>query len=370
MKEQIIMSASDGYSGIDEYIKENHISVIMLVCGNSIHSLEIGKYFDELAKKINIIRFSDFKPNPDYESVVKGVRVYNENKCQMIIAVGGGRAMDVAKCIKLYAYMDHTKVYLEQEIVPNDIKFVAVPTTAGTGSEATRFAVIYYKGEKQSVADHSCIPDMVVMDPTTLKSLPDYHKKATMLDALCHAIEAYWSVNSTDESKKYSAQAIRLVLQYNDSYLNNENKGNEQMLLAANIAGKAINIAQTTAGHAMCYKLTSLYGIAHGHAAALCVLRLWRYMSVNTDKTTDSRGGQYLLNVFKELAEIMGTNSIHSAIDKYHQLVESLKLETPKPRDEDYAILKSSVNPVRLKNNPVGLSEEVIDMLYHQILAV
>lgn len=371
VKEQIVLSASNEYREIDDYIKENHISAAMLVCGNSINSLKIGKYFEKLAEKINIIKFSDFTPNPLYESVVKGVEIFNENKCQMIIAVGGGSAMDVAKCIKLYANMSHDKLYLEQEIIPNDIRFMAVPTTAGTGSEATRYAVIYYNGEKQSVADYSCIPDMVVMDSSTIKSLPDYHKKATMLDALCHAIEAFWSVNSTDESKRYSAEAIKLIMQFKDSYLRNEDEGNEKMLLAANLAGKAINITQTTAGHAMCYKLTSLFGIAHGHAAALCVPKLWRYMIANTDKCIDLRGSQYLEQVFADIAKVMGANEAVKAVDKYEAFLSELGLETPKIKDNEcFDILKKSVNPVRLKNNPVKLDEEVIDTLYHQILTV
>lgn len=108
------------------------------------------------------------------------------------------------------------------------------------------------------------------MDASVLKTLPDYQKKATMCDALCHAIESFWSVNSTDKSKEYSMAAIQNVMKHMDGYLANTDEGNAGMLLAANTAGKAINITQTTAGHAMCYKLTSMFSSAHGHAAILC----------------------------------------------------------------------------------------------------
>ena len=87
--------------------------------------------------------------------------------------------------------MDSSRNYLEQPIVPNDVKLLAIPTTAGTGSEATRYAVIYYNGVKQSVADESCIPSAVLMDSSVLKTLPLYQKKSTMLDALCHALAAF-----------------------------------------------------------------------------------------------------------------------------------------------------------------------------------
>ena len=86
---------------------------------------------------------------------------------------------------------------------------------------------------------------------------------------LCHSMESFWSVNSTEESKQYSREAIQLMMKYKNAYLANEAIGNTAMLKAANIAGKAINITQTTAGHAMCYKLTSLYGIAHGHRKSI-----------------------------------------------------------------------------------------------------
>ena len=99
--------------------------------------------------------------------------------------------MDVAKCIKVFYNMDEQRNYLEQEIVPNDVRLLAAPTTAGTGSEATRDAVLYFEGKKQSVSHESCIPSAVLMDPSLLQTLPEYHRKSSMLDAT----ESFWSVN-------------------------------------------------------------------------------------------------------------------------------------------------------------------------------
>lgn len=129
--------------------------------------------------------------------------------------------MDVAKCIKLFAFMDLSQNCLTQEIVANDIPLLAIPTTAGTGSEATRFAVIYYQGNKQSVNHTSCIPEYVLMDPGLLITLPMYQRKATMLDASVMPWESFWSVNATEESQKYAAEAIRLVLKEEQAYLAN-----------------------------------------------------------------------------------------------------------------------------------------------------
>ncbi|MBO7496339.1 MAG: phosphonoacetaldehyde reductase [Salinivirgaceae bacterium] len=361
------------YKDYDEFVSQfldRGIKKIIVVCDSSFKKLSVGKYIIDFfaANNIGIVFFSDYQPNPDYKSVVKGVDVFRKTECDSILAVGGGSTMDVAKCIKLYATMPLGSDYINQKIEPNNIPFFAIPTTAGTGSEATRFAVIYYNGAKQSIADYSCIPQVVLFDPSVLETLPDYQRKVTMLDAFCHAVEAFWSVNSTDESKAYSKDAIRLILNNMDSYLKNEYDGNKNMLMAANIAGKAINITQTTAGHAMCYKLTSLYGIAHGHAAALCVSELWPYMIENTVKCIDSRGREYLDSVFVEIAESMGEKSPMDAAAKFKNIVESLGLKAPEIKSEsDFDVLKKSVNPTRLKNNPVLLEEDTIDMLYHKI---
>ncbi|MCR5653500.1 MAG: phosphonoacetaldehyde reductase [Ruminococcus sp.] len=363
-QKQIIIN--DNYSALDALFSGKKT---FLVCDSSYGFLKIGEHFDKLIESgFEIIKFSDFTPNPDYISVKEAVKLYKENGCDTILAIGGGSAMDLAKCVKLYANMSDKEEYINQQIIPNDIPLYAVPTTAGTGSEATRYAVIYYNGNKQSIADLSCIPSVVVFDSSVLKTLPEYQRKATMMDAFCHSIESFWSVNSTDESKELSKQAISLILDNMDAYLANDDEGNKNMLKAANTAGKAINITQTTAGHAMCYKLTSLYGIAHGHAAALCVNALLPYMTANTQNCIDSRGEEYLKGVFLQIADALHCDSTDELCEKFSSIVSKLGLSSPEYKEEDFEILKNSVNPTRLKNNPVSLSVDTIDMLYHQIL--
>lgn len=315
--------------------------------------------------------FSNYQPNPLYENVQDGVKLFREKKCDAIIAVGGGSAIDVAKCIKLYGNLPgdgEEGAWLTADYVENNVPFLAMPTTAGTGSEATRYAVIYYDGKKQSVTSESFIPDTVLMDPNTLITLPLYQKKATMCDALCHAIESFWSVNSTDESKKYSRAAIKGVIENMDGYLANTEKGRAGMLRAANTAGKAINITQTTAGHAMCYKITSLFGSAHGHAAILCDRVLFSWMVENTDKCIDPRGEEYLKETLDEIGQAMGCEDAKAGADKLKSIFEKLELEIPTATETQSEELKTSVNPVRLKNHPIELTVETIDTLYHDIL--
>ena len=264
--------------------------------------------------------------------------------------------------------MDPSVNYLKQEIVPCDIPFLAVPTTAGTGSEATRYAVIYYNGAKQSVTSDSIIPKTVLMDSALLKTLPLYQRKCTMFDALCHAVESLWSVNSTDESRAYASEAIHLILDNMDGYLENEDASNLEMQVAAFKAGKAINITQTTAGHAMCYKLTTLYGLAHGHAAMLCVKTLLPWMLENTERCIDPRGREYLESVFKYIAETFGYAEPKQVADYLEDLYTRLKMSTPSANEAEFALLTSSVNVDRLKNHPIKLDKESIDLLYHKML--
>ena len=189
-----------------------------------------------------------------------------------------------------------------------------------------------------------------------------------MCDAICHAIESFWSVNSTDESKEYSKEAIKGILDHMDGYLNNTDVGNTGMLMAAHQAGKAINITQTTAGHAMCYKITSLFGVAHGHAAMLCDRILYPWMIDNMVKCVDSRGLEYLKNTLDEIGIAMGGGDAQSGAEKLKKIFESLELDIPKATEEQYEELKNSVNPVRLKNHPVQLGINDIDKLYHFII--
>ena len=370
---QKIITADNYYAGIDAWIRDNSIGKILLVGGGSVkRQVTFKAYLDQLSDSgIGIVYFCDFQPNPLYDSVEKGVKLFKDEHCNAIMAIGGGSALDVAKCIKLFSNMNGDGAnggYLKQEIVPNHMPFLAMPTTAGTGSEATRYAVIYFNGAKQSVTHESSIPDTVLMDSSVLKTLPIYQKKATMMDAFCHALESFWSVNSTEVSKAYSKKAIELVLAHMEGYLANSEEGNAGMLLAANVAGKAINITQTTAGHAMCYKITSLFGVAHGHAAILCDRKLFPAMIQNTKTCIDPRGVEYLKETLLDISQAMGCTTAEEAAAKIEDIFVKLELEVPQATGEQFAMLKTSVNPVRLKNHPVRLTEETINELYHQIL--
>ena len=306
---------------------------VLLVCDDA---------FDSFGIKLpcKYVRFSGFTSNPRHEDVHAGTVMLMQNKCDFIVAIGGGSSMDAAKYIK----------YESQ----SDIPIMAIPTTSGTGSEATHFAVIYKNGEKHSIADASLLPDYVVLQPDMLANLPLYQKKCTMLDALCQAIESWWSKKSTSESIAFSQKAIRLIMDNMDSYLANRGEGNRNMLIASHWAGKAIDMTTTTAPHAMSYALTSRYGLPHGHAVAICLPKVWRYM-----------------RNYDEIAQALGKQDYEEGVAFFEMLLQRLGILPPENvPDNDLDMLARSVNVERLENNPVLLDRNTIKALYKEILQI
>ncbi len=339
----------------------------MLVCDAAFHFLpeHIKAVFEKYAARC--VPFSDFTPNPSFESVMLGLSKFRDEKCSMIVAVGGGSAIDVAKCIKLFYGVSDPLKYLSEKTEVDyktigDIPLIAMPTTAGTGSEATRHAVIYYNDQKQSIGDSAIIPDIAVLEPSVLRSLPLYQKKSTMLDALCQGIESWWSVNSTSESKEYSRAAVETIRDNWQEYLfSNSDAAANKILYAANFAGKAINITATTAAHAMSYKLSSIFRFPHGHAVAVCMPQVWQYLLTHTDRCIDRRGQAYLETVLKE---------IPVSVDWFVSLMKQLDMGNPcaKAPAKAVEILTDSVNPVRMKNFPVSVDKNEIKSMYERII--
>lgn len=363
--------------GIDKLtaiLNESNIEKLFIVTGaNSYKSLNFKDMIESLV--IECVYFNDFTPNPKFEQIYKGIEMFKSEGCDALLAIGGGSPIDVAKCIKLAVLADDginaiipPLVNKEIEIDGSKVPFIAIPTTAGTGSESTHNAVMYYEGAKQTVTNDGILPDYAILEPSVLESLPIYQKKCTMMDALCQGIESWWSVNSTDESKGYSKKAVELIIQNWERYIfENDEEAASQIMLGANYSGRAINIAQTTAAHAMSYKITSLYGLPHGHAVAVCLPEIWKYMINHYDKCVDVRGTEYLKNVFVQIAHSFGADTPSEAISLFEDIISSLELQKPfsNNKDKDLRILSSSVNAIRLKNNPVSLSELNISKIYY-----
>lgn len=363
-KGQNIIADVLGFAYIEQILDTRERKDVLVVCSASArkrYSMEFSEKFDG-----NVTFFHEFSSNPKYEEVVEGVRLFREKGCDAIISLGGGSAIDVAKCIKAFSDMSPEQNYLKQKIKDNGVCHIAIPTTAGTGSESTSFAVIYYEGEKQSVADVVLLPDYAVLCPQFLESLPVYQKKATLLDALCQGIESYWSVNATEESREYARKAVSGILLHMWQYLEGAG-GFEAIMEAANYAGRAINISKTTAAHAMSYKITSMYGYAHGHAVALCLPVTWEFMNGHMERACV--GSDTLRDNLQELAQLMQCRDSAEAVTFFENMLQRMDMEYPvRQTEEDVGKLAESVNVERLNNFPIPVEKEELMEMYEKIV--
>lgn len=332
---------------------------VFLVCSSRLEEEIVGELED-----ISITVFHGYSANPTYEEVKAGVEKFKEKKHDMIVSVGGGSAMDVAKCIKLYAPLEREADFLEKNYVYSNIKHIAIPTTAGTGSESTQIAVIYYQGEKMSVEHGSILPEVAVLDAGLLSTLPEYQKKATLLDALCQGIESYWARRATGESKGYAKRCIELILENYKAYLQGNLEAKKKILLAANYSGRAINISRTTAAHAMSYKVTSKYGVPHGYAVAMCLIPIWRVL---VSKVKEGEEFAELREILLELAELFGCEEIGGAINGMEEIMRELEMPKVQISSEDMSELVESVNVERLANHPVDITKRELWEVYRGI---
>ena len=296
-----------------------------------------GNIINNELQHTDITFFEKITENPKREEIKTAQDNFKETSFDFIIAFGGGSVIDFAKAFRFY----------DKRLTP----LIAIPTTAGTGSQATQFAVVYIDGKKTSLDDPKILPEFVIADSQFVENAPKYLKACSAIDAYCQAIESFWSVKATDESKKYALRAIEICRDYIVDAVNTNNpKANEMMVKAAHLAGKAINISRTTAAHALSYKITSKYGIPHGHAVALSIIGLFEINIVTLNERTD------LIKVLK-----ISENNFRSY---FTNLMKSIGLE---PDIKNLGIqnldeIVESVNIERLKNNPKPLSKT--DLLY------
>lgn len=380
IENQIVLGKKNLKEELKSFFQEYSFRRIFLVAGSSFPKLPVGEELQELFSELGIsfYHFSDFRPNPRLEEVEEGIKAFSAFHGDSILAVGGGSALDTAKCIKLFNGLSKEKSYLEQKFRENDIPLVVHPTTAGTGSESTPFAVIYQDGEKCSVEHESIYPKYRIEDARSLRSLPMYQKKVTLLDALSHAMEAIWSKYSNEDSRAYGQKAISLILTNYKAYLSLENdgeaqgkvfsvKGPSQPVLetiaeAANLAGKAIAVTKTTAGHALSYKLGSIYQLPHGLATAMVNRALYPFMCREKSRMIHPENLLFLAKCFLAETEEEGAK-------RYREILEDLEIiPTLSVKAGDLENLVAAVNPERLSNHPIALREEDIRLLYKEIL--
>lgn len=303
------------------------------------HSFEVcggRQVVDELQRETQcaIIEYSDFSVNPKLDEANIGVERFMQARADVIVAIGGGSVMDMAKLIRHLAAEKGCYVPL-----------YAIPTTAGTGAEATHFAVAYVDGKKQSIAADDILPDAAIIYPPLTYSNGTYQTACAGFDAVAQAIESYWAKGATQESQAYSIKALQMLWKQLPLLVKSPTEElRNQVAEGAYWAGRAINISTTTAPHAFSYAFTSHYGYLHGHAVALTFPFFMQ------------------LNGTEALFEMLGLSSTN-IVQQMEDYISSLGLSLQLQPSVDIMGTLHEVNLQRLANNPVEVTKEVVDML-------
>jgi len=316
------------------------------IIGKHLKNSKIEYFFDTLG----VGKYFGAIENPTEESIIQAQRAFVEYGGDLLISIGGGSVIDTAKGIRFFL-LNNEKY--------SSIPHISIPTTAGSGSESTHFAVIYKNGVKESLADKMLLPDNIILDSRLLYSMNEQQRKVSLLDALCHSIESILSINSTAESIDYAVCSLKLILGKYQEFINCEKEAYKEIMIAADYAGKAINISKTTIGHAMSYTLTSEYGIKHGQAVAICLINALKYIEQIYD----------LKNEFIILYNVLGIENGQSLSDRLSYIYNNMKLECN--YDLSYAqadVLAKKVNAERLMNFIVPINEEQIKEIYSDII--
>lgn len=362
-----------GYNELLGLINKKNIKSVFLVTGRkSYETTGAGKKLSNISQKCEVTRFFDFEVNPKIEDVITGVNLLRKVKSEIIIAIGGGSVIDVAKSINvLVNYNDNQ--YLDVvsgklETIKTKLPLVAIPTTSGTGSEATHFSVLYVDKKKFSIAEPSILPNYVLLDSELTYSTSPYLTAVSGLDALCQSIESYWSVNSTEESKEYASLSIDILLNNLENAVNGDLSAKDKASDAAYLSGKAINISKTTAPHAISYPITTHFGLPHGHAVAITLGSFFEINNKTNVEYNDPRGEIYVKKIMQELYQKFGVRTAEECKIVWKAFTKKLKVDIDKKNNGLLSAtavekIKNGVNVERLNNNPVKITDELITQI-------
>ncbi len=333
---------------------------IMLVTGEASYPLSGAEDFlKPLLQNETVMRFHGFAINPEIADLKKGLNQLKQFNPDCIVAVGGGTALDIAKLLNHFhaTGTDPEKSLTETqpEYLFKPQPLIAIPTTAGTGSEATHFAVLYCNHVKHSIAHPLMLPDHILLIPELTDSMSPYQTACTGLDALAQGIESFWAKGATKESIGYAEKAVKLSLRHLQNAVQvGDNVSRAGMQEAALWSGKAINISKTTLCHALSYSMTSHHGYPHGHAVALFLSEAFHlHLKYNA--------------VPKSLLDIFQTGA---PAEELSSLIERLGLAPKKAlKTEEIDLVISEINPDRMGNNPVQPTQNELNKLVLNSLA-
>jgi len=341
----------------------------------SARKLGFLKTLEEALKeeKIDAIFFEKVEPNPSVETVEKGAYSFKKEKCDFIVALGGGSPIDAAKAIGILVSnsLPLTQYFGKDKVEKSIPPLIAIPTTAGTGSEVTPYAVITESHTKKIITSSKIFPKEAILDPVLTFSLSSTLTSDTGIDALSHAIESYVSKKASPLSETVALQAVKLIGEYLPKVIESpcDIEARSQMMYASLLAGIAISQTGTTLLHSMGYRLTSDFNVPHGRANGILLPSFWEInfsgcpekfstlilslnRGVNKEKTKDAKKSSLLVKDF--LCRV--------------GLSEKITLDI---KEENFVQFAKEVieNKRKLKNNPKELNLEDIVKIYKKALS-
>ncbi|MGZ9550874.1 bifunctional acetaldehyde-CoA/alcohol dehydrogenase [Staphylococcus epidermidis] len=286
------------------YLTEmDNVERVMIVCDPGMVNIGYTDIVEQVLRRREnqpqIKVFNEVEPNPSTHTVYKGLEMFVNFQPDTIIALGGGSAMDAAKAIWMFFEHPETSFFgAKQKFLdirkrtykitkPKNAKFICIPTTSGTGSEVTPFAVITDSEThvKYPLADYALTPDIAIVDPQFVLSVPKDVAADTGMDVLTHAIESYVSVMASDYTRGLSLQAIKLTFDYlKSSVQENDKHSREKMHNASTMAGMAFANAFLGISHSIAHKIGGEYGIPHGRTNAILLPHVIRYNAKDPQK--------------------------------------------------------------------------------------
>lgn len=313
----------------------------------------VDKVLYHLRKRLEYVHseiFSEVEPDPSVDTVMRGVEMMNAFQPDVIIALGGGSPMDAAKGMWLFyenpelsfdglrqKFLDIRKRVFKYPKLGSKAQMVAIPTTSGTGSEVTSFAVITdkSKGMKYPLADYELTPDVAIIDPNLVMSMPKSITADTGMDVLTHAIEAYVSIMASDYTDALALKAIQLVFDYLPASYNGDKLAREKMHNASTMAGMAFANAFLGINHSLAHKLGAEFHIPHGRANAILLPHVIRYNATKPSKFVSFPKYERFIadEKYAEIARFLGlpSSTVNEGVTSLIHAVKSLmqKLNMP-----------------------------------------
>jgi alcohol dehydrogenase class IV len=243
--------------------------------------------------------FSGVRPDPDVNVVAEGMKMYNEFAPDVLVAIGGGSAIDTAKGILYFA----RKLGNPSSSEMKKPLFIAIPSTSGTGSEVTDFSVITAEGEKVVIVDEFISPDIAILDSTCIQHVPQRVIADTGMDVLVHAIEAYVSTKATDFTDALAEKAVKLIFDNLEKLYRDANDGvaRDHVQNASCMAGMAFTNANLGINHSLAHALGGTFHIPHGRSNALLMSAVMEYNSELGGSASGYAAGRYA-----QLAKVLG----------------------------------------------------------------